>query len=128
MSAELEVLQRGASIGDALAFYDRMAPIDSAFMEGKWEGSGLPTGNPLDGLLERTGWYGKNFSGTDNADPLVMRKKSGSFFLLNPRMVPLQSIVRRTLLQRPGVQRSRSARAGRPLALVRTTTWSSATD
>ena len=75
----------GTTINAALAFYDRLEPVGVEEMIGSWRGEGLPTGNPLDGLLERFGWYGKRFDGPDAAHPLVFCFGVGRTMLLNPR-------------------------------------------
>jgi hypothetical protein len=54
----------------------------------------LPTGNPLDGLLERFGWYGKRFNGPDGAHPLVFDAGAGPTMLLNPAFVPIAALIR----------------------------------
>ena len=46
----------GTTLNAALAFYDRLEPVGVEEMIGSWRGEGLPTGNPLDGLLERFGY------------------------------------------------------------------------
>src|SRR4051794_36791954 len=46
---------------DALALFDASAAADTEFMIGTWHGAELPTGHPLDGLLEASGWWGKQF-------------------------------------------------------------------
>lgn len=61
----LRELQRGTDAATALAFVDTLPPVSVAEMTGTWRGSGLPTRHPYDGMLERLGWYGKRFDGTD---------------------------------------------------------------
>lgn len=55
---------------------------------GAWQGSGLPTGHPMDGLLEAYGWHGKRFDGPDEAHPLVFADRRGRFSV-NPALVPM---------------------------------------
>lgn len=38
----------------ALELFDASEPVDPDFMIGTWRGAELPTGHPLDGLLEAT--------------------------------------------------------------------------
>ncbi|RME98497.1 MAG: DUF4334 domain-containing protein [Bacteroidetes bacterium] len=58
---------------EALAYYDNLEPVDEAFLRGKWEGSGLHTDHPMDGLLERFNWYGKEFIDSEQVHPLLFR-------------------------------------------------------
>lgn len=57
----------------ALAFFDELPEVECAFMRGRWVGSGFPTGHPMDGLLEATGWYGKEFVDSEHVHPLLFR-------------------------------------------------------
>ena len=102
--SRLRDLQAGTTIVAALAFYDRLGPVGVEEMIGSWRGEGLPTGNPLDGLLERFGWYGKRFDGPDGAHPLVFDAGAGPTMLLNPAFVPIAALIRyRWLLRAPFV-------------------------
>jgi hypothetical protein len=58
-------------------------------MVGRWRGSGLPTGSPLDGLLENYGWYGKEFLDAERAHPLLFRDRSGRPRPVDPALVPV---------------------------------------
>jgi Domain of unknown function (DUF4334)/GXWXG protein len=102
----LRELQRGTTLEAALGFYDRLEAVDVGEMIGSWRGEGLPTGNPLDGLLERIGWYGKRFDGPDDAHPLVFGARAGRTTLLNPAFVPIAALLRyQWLLRAPFVPR-----------------------
>ena len=74
-------------------------------MLGRWRGSGLPTGSPLDGLLEAYGWYGKEFLDAETVHPLLFGTGSG------PRPVDPALLPVGMLRDRPGLARSRLARA-----------------
>ena len=43
----------------ALVRFDALPAPEPGQMAGRWRGTGLPTGHPLDGLLDLLGWYGK---------------------------------------------------------------------
>lgn len=58
-------------------------------MLGRWRGEGLPSGHPMDGLLERFGWYGKEFNSPDDVQPLLCRQAGGDIFAVNPAFVPI---------------------------------------
>src|SRR3954465_7579255 len=52
-------------------------------------GSGLPTGSPLDGLLEAYGWYGKEFLDADTVHPLLFRDRTGAPRPVDPALLPM---------------------------------------
>ncbi len=79
----------------ALEYYDGLPAVTCEELLGSWRGSGLPTGHPLDGLLERFGWYGKRFDGVDAAHPLLVTTRAGRLVAIDPRWVPLGLVVRR---------------------------------
>lgn len=78
---------------DALALFDELPAVKVADMHGAWKGSGVETGNALDGLLEKFGWWGKRFDDADNAHPLVFEDKRGKFNV-NPAGLPMGFVVR----------------------------------
>lgn len=98
---------------EALALFDGAAPVEPAEMHGRWRGSGVPTGSPLDGLLEAYGWYGKEFVDAETVHPLLFSTRSGPR-PVDPALVPVG-----VLRDRPAVAHSRAARvafrAVRPL-------------
>ena len=60
-----------ATTAKALALFDQLAPVDIAFMMGRWRGSEFPTGHFLDGVLTVANWYGKEFVNPDCVHPLL---------------------------------------------------------
>jgi hypothetical protein len=58
-------------------------------LTGRWRGSGLPTGSPLDGLLEAYGWYGKEFVDAETVHPLLFADAAGRPRPLNPALIPI---------------------------------------
>jgi hypothetical protein len=85
---------------------------------GRWRGSGLPTGHPLDGGLESLGWWGKEFVDAETVHPLLFQAHGGDVVPLDP--LPL---LVRWLLRHPWLMRSRVSRAafGAVRPLLRTT-------
>ncbi|MGA8046888.1 MAG: GXWXG domain-containing protein, partial [Dermatophilaceae bacterium] len=71
MSNRLAELEAGAGLAVGLELFDDLPPVPVNAMLGSWRGSGVPTGSPLDGLLETYGWHGKRFDGPEDAHPLV---------------------------------------------------------
>ena len=56
-------------------------------MIGTWRGAELPTGHPLDGLLEASGWWGKQFIDAESVHPLLFPTADGSaLWALNPSL------------------------------------------
>ena len=88
-----------------LAFFDGLPPVAPADLVGRWEGSGLPSGSPLDGLLEAYGWWGKEVVDAETVHPLLFADRRGAPRAVTPRPVPL------TVLRRwPAVAHLRVAR------------------
>ena len=81
----LDMLNAGSTTtADALALFDRLAPVDTAFMLGAWKGEGFPTDHPLDGVLEAYRWHGKRFESTEDVHPLVFDTAGGGTTSVNP--------------------------------------------
>lgn len=69
---------------DALDLFDAAPAVDTADMIGTWRGAELPTGHPLDGLLEASGWWGKQFVDAETVHPLLFPTDDGALWALNP--------------------------------------------
>jgi hypothetical protein len=74
---------------DALALFDRLPAVAVPELTGRWRGSGLPTGSPLDGLLEAYGWYGKEFVDAETVHPLLFPDRTGTPQPVNPGLIPI---------------------------------------
>jgi hypothetical protein len=85
-SDQLTELQAGGSVSveAALAFFDRLEPVDLDFMLGRWQGAEFPTNHPMDGLLELANWYGKEFVSPDCVHPLLMRNARQHIYKMVP--------------------------------------------
>ncbi|MDK3257887.1 GXWXG domain-containing protein [Blastococcus capsensis] len=94
----------GVERGEALARFRALQPVTPDQMLGRWRGSGLPTGSPLDGLLEAYGWYGKEFVDAETVHPLLFDTRSGPR-PVDPALIPVS-----VLRDRPGLAHSRAAR------------------
>ena len=79
----------GADAGEALGFFDGLPAVPAAEMLGRWRGSGLVTGSPLDGLLEAYGWYGKEFLDDETVHPLLFADRSGRPRAVDPSLLPI---------------------------------------
>ncbi|WNG36779.1 DUF4334 domain-containing protein [Archangium violaceum] len=77
----------------ALALFDSLPTVELAFMRGRWKGSELRTGHPIDGMLSATGWYGKQFIDAESVHPLLFfTEDRASVFPVDPRKWPSPSI------------------------------------
>lgn len=79
----------GVDAAEALAFFDSLPAVSVGEMTGRWRGNGLPTGSPLDGLLEASGWYGKEFLDEESVHPLLFRDRSGVPRPVDPGWLPM---------------------------------------
>lgn len=114
--ATLRSWEAGTTVADALALFDALPAVSVPDMLGCWRGSGLSTGNPLDGVLEAYHWHGKRFESLDDAHPLIFADRQG-LFSVNPAGLPLTTLFRlgRSLSDR------RLARTVRPALRLRRT-------
>ncbi len=92
---------------EAFRRFDALGPIEPEQMAGRWRGRGCPTGHPLDGVLERLGWYGKAFEPPDRAHPLLFATPAGGLVAIDPAFLPV-----RLPLHWPALARSAAARIG----------------
>lgn len=69
---------------EAYALFDALEPTTPEFMLGYWAGSPFPSGHPLDGALEATGWKGKRFDSEDDVYPLIFDDGQGGTFIVQP--------------------------------------------
>jgi GXWXG protein/Domain of unknown function (DUF4334) len=99
-------LARPLGAADALSRFDALEGVAPDDMLGHWQGRGLATGHPLDGLLETLGWHGKAFRSPDDVQPLLFRTGSGRVVALDPALMPVGAALRW-----PGLARSAVARA-----------------
>ena len=79
----------GVDPADALGFFDSLPVVAPKEMLGRWQGRGLPTGSPLDGLLETYGWYGKEFLDDEAVHPLLFTDRSGRPRPVDPSLLPV---------------------------------------
>lgn len=90
----LRALEKGTKAAEAIAFFDSLPPLGLEEIIGTWRGRGIPTGSPLDGILERFGWHGKRFASAEVADPLVFDDDHGGVLSINPALIPMRLLVR----------------------------------
>lgn len=74
----------GVTQAEAFAIYDALEATTPAFMQGDWIGLPFPTGHPMDGALEATGWRGKRFDSAEDVHPLLFHDGQGGVFKVDP--------------------------------------------
>lgn len=88
MHARLASARHGAGTDELLAMFDGLEPVPIPALLGRWRGAGLPTGHPLDGLLEACGWFGKAFEDAERAFPLLFGRAGE--VQVDPARLPLR--------------------------------------
>jgi hypothetical protein len=84
----LDAHRDGVDPIEALAFFDSLPVVTPREMLGRWRGSGLVTGSPLDGLLEAYGWYGKECLDDEAVHPLLFTDRQGRPRPVDPSLLP----------------------------------------
>jgi GXWXG protein/Domain of unknown function (DUF4334) len=108
--AELRSGAPGAA--EVFAFFDDLPAVGLAELTGRWRGSELASGSPLDGLLTAYGWYGKAVVDAEEVHPLLWRRPGGPPRPISPDLLPV------TLL-RDHVRIARNPLARRAFAVLR---------
>lgn len=72
------------STEEALKLFDQLETVNLEFMMGQWQGYGLHTDHPMDGLLEAFDWYGKQFVDADQVHPLLFLDRRNNIFKVTP--------------------------------------------
>ena len=109
---------------EALAIFDAAPPVSIDEMIGEWRGAGVHTAHPMDGLLERYGWYGKAFIDAETVHPLLFATNGATPVALDPRLMMIEWVWNRRLAHRSIVAAVFSAlrpllRTSRPRARLR---------
>ncbi len=75
---------------DTATWFQSLNPVEPSEMVGLWRGAGVPSGHPLDGVLENLQWFGKRFHGDMRADALLFQWQPGRLVAIDPRVVPIR--------------------------------------
>jgi hypothetical protein len=86
--------QEKISTDEALKLFDELDTVDLEFMIGRWKGAGLHTDHPMDGLLEATNWYGKEFITPDCVHPLLFLDNNDRIFKVAPNLMGMNLALR----------------------------------
>ena len=76
--ATLQGLAAGASLDEALAYFDSLPAVAEDELVGEWRGGLVATGHPGEAMLDQLRWDGKTFRGRDDVDPIVVLDESGA--------------------------------------------------
>lgn len=110
----------------ALERFRQLPAVQPRELVGLWRGRGLPTGHPLDGVLENLGWFGKRFTQDLKADALLFQSGERRLVAIDPAWVPLRMALRFHAFGRTTAARNlfsyigRRLRARGPVATVKT--------
>ncbi|HNA98619.1 MAG TPA: DUF4334 domain-containing protein [Marmoricola sp.] len=80
----LAQLELGCTQQQAVDFFDSLPALRADQLRGRWRGRGLNTAHPMDGLLESSGWYGKQFDDEDSVHPLLF-EVAGEIYPVEPQ-------------------------------------------
>jgi Domain of unknown function (DUF4334)/GXWXG protein len=83
----------------ALQVFDALETVNLDFMLGRWQGSGLQTDHPMDGLLEASNWYGKEFVDPENVHPLLFLDSKGEIFKVAPNPTAMNWVLKMPILK-----------------------------
>ncbi|WP_019508973.1 DUF4334 domain-containing protein [Pleurocapsa sp. PCC 7319] len=89
------ILESGQTTTEkALQLFDALESVNLDFMLGRWQGSGLHTAHPMDGLLESSNWYGKEFVDSENVHPLLFLDSQGQVFKVAPNPTAMNWVLK----------------------------------
>ncbi|MEM8614032.1 MAG: DUF4334 domain-containing protein [Cyanobacteria bacterium P01_H01_bin.105] len=95
LESSQSILQAGkTTTPKALQLFDSLEPVNLDFMLGRWQGSGLHTAHPLDGLLEASNWYGKEFINPETVHPLLFLDSQGEIIKVEPNPMAMKLVLK----------------------------------
>jgi len=89
-----------------LSWFHSLAPMHPSELIGLWQGEGMASGHPLDGVLENLGWFGKRFHPDLRADALLFQLGPQRLVALEPAYFPIRTAVRLAPFGRTSVARN----------------------
>lgn len=90
----LAQLECGTTRCQALKLFDSLPAAPTSLLRGRWRGTELPTGHPMDGFLTRLHWYGKSFASDENVQALLFLRGDDSIAAVDPSLIPLSLFAR----------------------------------
>ncbi|WP_299492126.1 DUF4334 domain-containing protein [Acaryochloris sp. IP29b_bin.137] len=107
ISAELvytKLIKEALSTDEVLNIFDDLEPVDLKFMMSRWRGSEVQTNHPLNGFLEATNWYGKEFVSADQVHPLLFTDSNNNIFKVAPNPTATKLALRFPILKNERLQ------------------------
>jgi hypothetical protein len=87
-------------------WFATLEPVTPEEMVGLWQGAGIPSGHPLDGVLENLQWFGKRFHADGRADALLFQSRPGRLVPVEPAFVPIRLVLKMASLGRTAPARN----------------------
>lgn len=91
---------------EKIAWFGSLPPVLPVELTGLWEGKGISSGHPLDGVLENLDWFGKRFHPDLKADALLFRWRPGRLVPIEPYFFPIRIVIRLGAFGRTSVARN----------------------
>ena len=114
--AERIIADQQATAAQAQAVFDDAPPVDPDFMIGTWRGAEVRTGHRMDGMLNASGWWGKQFIDAETVHPLLFPTRDGkALWALDPRRLPFNLLMRAPLPSLEGRSLAGLTTVSRPL-------------
>lgn len=88
----------------ALQWFDSLDVVNLDFMVGRWQGSGIQTNHPMDGFLEASDWYGKEFVDPETVHPLLFLGTQGKIIKVAPNPIAMNWILKMPMLKKPSLK------------------------
>ncbi len=96
--------QNETTTEEALQVYDSLESVDLEFMIGRWQGKGINTNHPMDGILEMSNWYGKEFIDSEIVHPLLFTDNKGKIFKVNPNPQAMNLVMKMPIPNNPSLK------------------------
>lgn len=91
---------------ETITWFRSLEPVQPIEMLGLWKGAGIPSGHPLDGVLENLGWFGKRFHADMRADALLFQWRPDRLVAIDLGFVPIGLAIKAGPFGRTGLARS----------------------
>ncbi|MEE3852683.1 DUF4334 domain-containing protein [Gordonia sp. LSe1-13] len=78
--AELRAATGRVDDAELDAIWGALETLRPEEMFGAWKGGEFTTGHPVNGMLEKAGWFGKTFTSRSDVQPLMCRGEDGKLF------------------------------------------------
>ncbi|SEI18871.1 GXWXG protein [Rhizobium tibeticum] len=87
-------------------WFRSLEPVPLDDMIGLWRDVGIPSGHPLDGVLENLDWFGKRIRPDLRADALLFQWTGGHPIAIEPAFFPIRQAIRFSSLGRTFIARN----------------------